>query len=512
MCKHLAPSRVPGLSSRQRKETTHHLRVPNAGPPTSYHVPMRRPVAANTAPAITSWGATRSVTGSMHLLQSEKQRILLDCGLFLEKGAQLRNREFPFDPCEIDAVLLTHAHLDHCGNLPTLVKQGFRGPIYCTAATRDLLLPMLEDAANIQSIETQYFNNRRAEDEPWLAPLYLQDDVHDMLQHVRSIDYDKPQQLAGDVSFQFRDAGHVLGSASIHLRLSAGAAERTLTYTGDIGRNGVPLFGPVAPYLPSELILSEATYGGQTHEPYEHMLDHLADIVERTIDRGGKVLIPAFSLGRVQLIVYSLMLLIAHKRLDRLPIIVDSPLSNKILDVVQQHTHLLAPSVRKALPKGKKFLHASYIHYITSVEESKDAMLDDEPGIVIASSGMAEGGRIVHYLKRHIDDPRCSVILVSYQSSGSLGWRLMQPGPTVFFAGREWNKWADVQQLRGFSGHADQSELINQLSPVISAGARVHLVHGEEPAMLALQSALNSIHEGSTHLAERGETTRIGPT
>lgn len=445
----------------------------------------------------------------MHVVQTEKHQLLLDCGLILEKGAQLRNRQFPFDPYSIDAVLLTHAHLDHCGNLPTLVRQGFRGPIYCTSATRDLLQPMLYDAANVQSFETSYYNSRREPDQEWLAPLYQQDDVDKVLELLKPVKYRQKVSYDGDVSFQFRDAGHVLGSASIHLELSAGSKKQAMTFTGDLGRMGTPLLCPPDALLPSDLILSEATYGGQVHEAYATMEQELAEHVAATIERGGKVLIPAFSLGRVQLVVYTLIQLIERGLLERIPIYVDSPLSNRILDIMLNHAAYLSPAVQEASRQGKPFLHARYVHYITSVEESKDVMYDASPSIVIASSGMGEGGRIIHHLKQSIDDPRCTVILVSFQSPGSLGARLLEPSPMIRMAGRDWNKWADVKVLRGFSGHADHNELMEMVIPAMHGDTQVRLVHGEEPALLAFQSAINEVHSRSCTIAEAGEAVTI---
>lgn len=462
--------------------------------------------------SITTWGAARQVSGSMHLLQTEKQRILLDCGLLLEKGSQLKNREFPFDPYEIDAVILSHAHLDHCGNLPTLVRQGFRGPIYCTYATRDLLLPMLTDASNVQSQETVIYNHKRDADQPWLAPLYQQEDVLETVSLVRPVRYDTPKSINGDVGFQFREAGHALGSASVHLRLSDGEHERTMTFTGDVGRSTIPLLRPVAPLLPSDLVLSEATYGGQVHESYEAMRDQLVSTVESTIDRGGKVLIPAFSLGRVQLVVSTLISLIEQGRLQRVPIYVDSPLSNRVLDIMENHIGDLSSEVQQAVQEGRPFLHTDYVHYITTVEESKDVMHDTTPSIVVASSGMGEGGRIVHHLKYAIDDPRCTIVLVSFQTPGSLGYRLMEPVPTVRIQGREWNKWADVVTLRGFSGHADHNELMHLLTPAVDSGSQIHLVHGEEKSLTALGTALNNARPGSTSIADRGHTISLSPS
>jgi metallo-beta-lactamase family protein len=447
----------------------------------------------------------------MHLLETERQRILLDCGLNLDKtqSARTRNREFPFDPYRIDAVVLSHAHLDHCGNLPTLVNQGFRGPIYCTAPTRDLLLPMLTDSSNVQSQDAAWLNARRGADEPWLAPLYHLEDVHASLDLVQPVELQREVRLGPDVSFLLREAGHALGSATVHLRFSDGAAERTLTYTGDVGRPGMPLLRPVAPLLDSEMILSEATYGGQHHETYDVMEESLRALVELTIDRGGKVLIPAFSFGRVQLIVYTLIDLISRGRLQRVPIFVDSPLANKILDVYEQHTEALAEPVRHAIAAGKPFLRTDYVRYITHVEESRQLTVDPTPAVIVASSGMGEGGRILQHLRHNIDDPRCTVVLVSFQTPGSLGARLLERSPSVRFLGRDWNKWADVVVLRGFSGHADHAGLMGLLQPHVERGSSIRLVHGENIALNSLEEALNEVKWGAARIAEWGETAPI---
>jgi metallo-beta-lactamase family protein len=467
--------------------------------------------ADHERPAITSWGATRHVTGSMHLLETERQRILLDCGLNLDKtqSARTRNREFPFDPYSINAVVLSHAHLDHCGNLPTLVSQGFRGPIYCTAPTRDLLLPMLTDAANVQSQDAAYLNSRRTADEPWLAPLYHFEDVETALELVRAVPMEEEIKIGPDVAFRLQEAGHALGSATVHVRFSSGAAEKTLTYTGDVGRIGTPLLRPVAPLLESDLILSEATYGGQHHETFDVMQESLRALVELTIDRGGKVLIPAFSFGRVQLVVYTLIDLITRGRLQRVPIYVDSPLANKILEVYERHTGALADPVRRAIAEGKPFLRTDYVRYITNAEESRNLTLDATPAVVVASSGMGEGGRILQHLRHAIDDPRCTVVLVSFQTPGSLGWRLLERSPTVRFHGKDWNKWADVVVLRGFSGHADHAGLMNLLRPGLERGSSIRLVHGENTALNSLEQALNEVKLGATRIAEWGESAAI---
>ncbi|HMP15388.1 MAG TPA: MBL fold metallo-hydrolase [Gemmatales bacterium] len=464
----------------------------------------------SSRPSVTIWGAAQQITGSMHLVRTSHSNILLDCGLILEKGSQLRNREFPFDPEDIDCVLLSHAHLDHCGNLPRLIKSGFQGPIYCTEATKDLLLPMLYDSCQVQESETRYYNRYHSSSkEKNIDNLYDYFDVDETLKRAVTLRYNQPATIAHEVEVQFQDAGHVLGSASIHMKFNSNGNKRSLTFTGDVGRSDIPLLCPVTPILKSDLIISESTYGGRFHESYEEMLNRLVHYISITMDRGGKVLIPAFSLGRVQLLVNTIIELIETGRLEKTPVYVDSPLANKVLAIMLQHQHILHPSVQKRLKTSRPFLHAEYVRYIESSEESKDIMYDSSPAVIIASSGMGEGGRIIHHLKQNIDDPRATVILVSFQTPGSLGARLLEPGPTIQISRRDYNKWADVIALRGFSGHADHGEMINLLHPHVETGSRVALVHGDLPSMLALKNTLDDIQPNSTVISEKGCTLVI---
>jgi len=451
---------------------------------------------------LTTWGATRAVSGSMHLLNTGKNQILLDCGLNLEPNSQSRNEEFPFDPRNIDSVVLSHAHLDHSGNLPTLVKHGFYGPIYCTPATQSLLLPLLVDSAKVQSRKTSVNQGDN-------SVLYHESDVHRTLELLRSVPYDCAFTPVGDAQYTFHDAGHVLGSALIHVQFSNGTKGRSLTFTGDLGRLSFPFLKPVSRLPESDLIISEATYGGRFHDNQPSLESKLASVVQRTIEQGGKVLIPAFSLGRVQLIVHTLMKLIRVGKLDKVPIFVDSPLAIEILQIMKENLDLFATNISEIWNTKEEFLQADNVHYVLDASESTAIAEDGQPCIIVASSGMGEGGRIINHMKQAIDDPRCTIILVSHQSSGSLGSRLLQPGPNVRFAGREWNKWAEVVQLQGFSGHADHGDLMQLLMPHVEAGARIKLVHGEETSMQALQNALNADGSTQVQIAETGECTII---
>lgn len=461
------------------------------------------------SPTVTLWGAAREVTGSQHLAQAAGQRLLLDCGLVMEKGeeARARNGRFPFDPAHLDAVLLSHAHLDHSGNLPNLVRQGFAGPIWCTKPTRDLLTCLLPDAARIQAEEAERLTWARPAGARPVMPLYGRSDVDALLEQVRLADYGEPIELAPGLTASFHPAGHVIGSAMVHLEWENGAQIHRLTYTADLGRRGLPLHRPSAPLPRSELVLCESTYGGRVHEPWEQMLEALRVLTQTTLARGGKALIPAFSLGRTQLLVYAFQTLMESERLPKLRLFVDSPLAAQITSVYQRSLDDLAEPLRTRFAgRRSEFLMGPGISYLRTQEDSQS--LNDYPGpaVILSSSGMGEGGRIIHHLKHWIDDPRCTIILVSFQAPGTLGARLLEPGPTIRIHGKDRNKWADIVALRGFSAHADQADLLAKLGELDPRATRVALVHGEPKEALALAAALRERGWPQVGVGEPGET------
>jgi metallo-beta-lactamase family protein len=374
--------------------------------------------------------------------------------------------------------------------LPNLVKQGFRGPVYCTPATRDLLRLMLLDSARIQEEDALHGNMGRGNGEPWQEPIYMRQDVIRALELCVPLPYNQVEEILPGIKVQLVDAGHVLGSASVGITVNWGGRDIRLTFSGDRGRPGMPLLRAPEPLPPADILVCESTYGGQNHEPVEVMIEALRVLVRQTIQRGGKVLIPAFSLGRAQIVVHCLQEMLRQKKLPEIPVFVDSPLASAVAEVYRDHPDCLTDEAAQQLQQPINFLGGPHLHYIRSIEESKQLNNYREPCVIVASSGMGEGGRILHHLKHNVDDPRCTVVLVSFQAPDTLGSRLLERKPTVRFLGREWNKWADVVVLKGFSGHADQTDLVNSLSPLIGRAGKVRLVHGEIEQSEALARTL----------------------
>jgi metallo-beta-lactamase family protein len=430
----------------------------------------------------------------MHLVEVGGRRILLDCGLFRGSHAEARSPGFPFDPQSIDAVVLTHAHIDHCGNLPALVRRGFDGPIYCTAATGDLTRVMLADSARIQEERSQFAFATSRSREPPDTP-YTRLDAAQAADQCVPIEYDQPLSI-GDVQVRLVDAGHLLGSAMVALAAPRG----TLTYTGDLGRRDLPLHGPPAAIPPADLLLCESTYGGRSHDPMPPTIEQLADIVRRTIDRRGRVLIPAFSLGRTQLVLHILQSAMDRGDVPPVDVFVDSPLATEITSVYRRHPKLLPPGVTEA----EAFLGGRHVHYVRDRDESLALAERSEPYIVVAASGMCEAGRILHHLKRAVDDPRASIILVSYQAPATVGHRLQEKGPTIRIGNKVFNKWAEVHYLNGFSGHADHADFLAMLGPLTGRVRKVRLVHGEPESAEALAAGLRGIGFADVAIPERG--------
>jgi metallo-beta-lactamase family protein len=459
-------------------------------------------------PTVTFWGAAQNVTGSMHLVQANGRNLLLDCGLFQGRRAESRqrNEHFPFRPKDIQAVLLSHGHLDHCGNLPNLVKQGFKGPIYCTPATRALTAVILGDAAKIQEEDAAYLNRKRNPGEAKIEPLYDGRDVYRTLLQLEAVPYEKQFTVGPRLQATFVDAGHLLGSAMISLQLG----ERRLTFTGDRGRPGLPILRDPAPVPPADLIITESTYGGLTHEPVEETAERLGEVVRQTAQRGGKLLIPAFAVGRSQTIVYFLHQLRDAGRMPEIPVYVDSPMAVRAMEVFRSHPECFNDTTLQLLQEDPDLFGPKWIHYIERVDQS--IALNDHPGpcVVISSSGMCEAGRILHHLKHHIEDPRTTILIVGFQAENTLGRRLVERRPEVRILGRMFALKADVVVLNGLSSHADHPDLLRSLGPLAGTTRHVRLVHGEPDRAAALAEGLRAIGFADVQVPASGDRIVLG--
>lgn len=439
---------------------------------------------------ITFHGAARTVTGSQHLLQLNKHKILLDCGLFQgpRQESLNRNRNFPFSPVNLDAVVLSHAHIDHSGNLPNLVKKGFRGPIYATHATAHLANMMLVDSGNIHESDAEYINNKRARrGEPPIQPLYTVEDAAQVAQYFQSLDYDQLVEVLPGVSLHLVEAGHILGSAAVVLDIQEGQRRFRLWFSGDIGRLNLPLIpDPMQPSQADHLIM-ECTYGDMDHPSPHSSFEELLQVVTRTIRRGGKVIIPAFAVGRTQELVYSLHQMIDAGQIPRIPIVVDSPMAVNASEIFGAHPEALD---RESLAFQDADVHRSIlgfglVQYIRSVEQSKTLNDLHEPMVIISASGMAETGRILHHLRNNIENPQNTVLIVSWQAPNTLGRRLAEGERKIKIFGETFTRRAEVVTIRGYSAHAGQSDLVAYALATKGDLQKVFLVHGEpDPAQI----------------------------
>ena len=472
---------------------------------------MAKHAAIQTPPAVTFWGATRTVTGSMHLLSAAGKTILLDCGLFQGHRAESvrRNRDFPFRAKDIDAVILSHAHIDHCGNLPNLVRRGFAGPIYCTPATRALAAVMLGDAVKIQAEDAAYLNRKRGPGEPKVEPLYDDRDVFRTLHRLQSVRYGARVAIGKGIEVTFADAGHLLGSAMVSVRIDGPAGERRLTFTGDVGRPGLPILRDPEPVAPCDLLITESTYGGHTHEPVSETAEQLGEVVRRTADRGGKVIVPAFAVGRTQTLIYFLHQLIRAGKLPAIPIFVDSPMATRATEVFRAHPECFDEETLALLAAHPELFGGQHVRYVESVHESVELNTRVGPCVIIAASGMCEAGRVLHHLKHHLPDARNTVLIAGYQAEATLGRRLVERQPEVRVLGGVCPVKAEIVVLNGLSSHADHGDLLRMLGPLAGSTARVRLVHGEPDRAMKLAEGLRGLGFADVAIPDRGETALV---
>ena len=442
-------------------------------------------------------GAAQTVTGSMHLVRTPHATVLLDCGLFQGRRQEsfARNRHLPLPVHEIDVAVLSHAHIDHSGALPLLVKQGYQGSIYATHATRDLCAAMLMDAAMIQEADARYLNKHigrgEIDSEP-VEPLFGQADALAALERFVGIPYRRTFEIAPGVRLTMFDAGHVLGSAVVALDVDEGGAGRRLVFTGDLGRNGMPILRDPEVVPGAEVIISESTYGDRLHDPIAKMDDDLAETVRRTFARGGKVIIPAFALERAQEIVFALKGLRRSGALPPVPVYIDSPLTSKITEVFKAHPECFDEEARAMLLARDSPFDFDGLRYVGDVEESRMLSLREDPAVIIAASGMCEAGRVLHHLRSTLGNAKNTVLIVGFQAQHTLGRRLVERRDKVRIFGVERERRAEVVVLNGFSAHADRDDLRRYTKACAAGGAlrAVALVHGEIKAQASLREAM----------------------
>lgn len=460
------------------------------------------------------YGAARTVTGSQHLLEVNGQRILLDCGFFQgqREESRRRNTHLPYRPEDIDVLVLSHAHIDHSGNIPNLVKSGFQGDIVCTYATRDLCTIMLRDSGRIQEGDAAYVNKKkRKEHQPLIEPIYTEEDALLCMRNFVGIGYQRPYKLAPGVTLTFYDAGHILGSAMVKLEIEEHDTKKvaTLIFSGDIGRYNRPILGDPTTFDHADILIMESTYGNRDHEVKAPDNDQLRDVVNRTYARGGKLVVPAFAVGRTQELVYRLNQLMVAGEIPHIPVFVDSPLAINATEVHRLHPEAYDAEMAKLLLEGQDPFSANGMHYTRSTEESKALNLIDYPAVVISASGMAETGRILHHLLHTVEDPRNTVMIVGWQAPYTLGRRLVERVPYVNIFGERHPLRAEVATLNGFSGHAGRSELLAWTGTFKRPPHHTFLVHGEMEAAESLSAALSERGFPQVVIPELGATFNV---
>jgi len=453
---------------------------------------------SNLKSRVTFHGAARMVTGTMHLVEVAGRRILLDCGS-IATGKMEDNKPpepFPFDPTSLDAVVLTHSHHDHCGRLASLVRDGYDGPIFTHATNVELLEVLLRDSARVQEREASMARHRGGKN---IEPRFDTADAELTIDLCESLDYGESVTIGDDIELTLRDAGHILGSSMATIGWRQNERDRKLTFTGDLGRSGIDFHPPPAALPVSDYLICESTYGGELHDSVEVMAQKTGLAIRRAVREGGKILIPAFSLGRTQMVVHFLQTWMQEGIVPPLDIHVDSPLGHKFAKVYDRHPEGFSVPLRIF----------DDIDWLENRDDAMDASLSPGSRIVIASGGMLEGGRILQHLKHHVDDPRCTLLMVSFQAPGTLGEKALQENDSIHFGGKRWNKWLAVEQVRGFSGHADHNDFLRAVTPLEGKTSKVMLVHGDVERAEKLAKAFATKNLGKIDMPELGQTIEL---
>ncbi len=464
------------------------------------------------------WGAAQTVTGSMHLVEANGHRLLLDCGMAQgrRQEANRLNSELPFKAEKIDAVVLSHAHLDHSGKLPMLVKNGFSGSIFSTSATRDLCSAMLADSASLQEMDAKYVNRQNEKQGlPFIKPLYTIHDVARTMRLFQTVEFGRTIEILPEIKMTFRNAGHILGSASVALEIaeSRGNKKRstTLAFTGDLGRKGAAVVRDPDIFERADVLITESTYGGRDHGPMNEAQENLARVVKETASAGGLLIIPAFAVGRTQDVVYHLHELMQSKEIPQMPVYVDSPLATNITDIFRAHPECYDEETEQLLMQdgGDDPFGFNMLRYTRSTEESKKLNSIRRPAIIISASGMCEGGRVLHHLRRNIGDPNTTVLFVGFQAENTLGRKLLRGDKTARIYGEEHQVRARMEAIDGYSAHADEGELLEFISAIPDKPGHVFVVHGEPDATAAMAAGLVRTGIENVTIPERGERFEI---
>jgi len=464
---------------------------------------------------LTFLGAARTVTGSMHLVEANGVRLLLDCGLFQgrRKETYERNLNFPFDPASIDAVILSHAHIDHSGNIPNLVKQGFQGPIWCTPATRDLCAAMLRDSGYIHEQDVFYLNkHRRRKGLPPVEPLYTRQDADASLPAFVTIGYGRPFPVVPGVRLTFLDAGHILGSAITLLDIEEKGKTQRLVFSGDLGRPGLAILRDPEMVDAADVLIMESTYGNRLHGTPGEAEKMLRRVINDTYRRRGKVIIPSFAVGRTQELVYGLHRLADAHKIPDLPIFVDSPLAVNVTEIFRLHPECYDEEVQEFINKDSHRDPFGFrrLRYIRDVEDSKALNFLHDSAVIISASGMCEAGRILHHLKNNIGDTANTILFVGFQAEHTLGRRILDGHEQVRIFGKEYRVRAEVECIDGYSAHADQKELLAWVEGFDNQRLQhAFLVHGEEEAALVLAEEVRQRGVRHVRVPERGEMVEL---
>ena len=440
-------------------------------------------------------GAAREVTGSCHQIQTENGKVLLDCGM-IQGGRERheRNRQpFPFDPTEIKAVILSHAHIDHSRRLPVLVKAGFRGPILATRSTAELCKIMLMDSGHIQEEDARWKIKRlekQGKDASWVTPLYTQEDALETLGQIQPVDFHKEYPLDGIGSVTYHMAGHILGAGIVEMKVGEGPEARRILFSGDLGVEGARLLGPPEPVSRPDYLVMESTYGNRRRETTRDRTEQLYDIIQRTVARGGKVIIPSFAVGRTQEVLARLNDLVEAGRLPGIPVFVDSPMATAVTKVFALHPEAYSEEAQRLLRAGDEPLEFPGLKLITAVRDSMELNKLKGPAIIISASGMCTAGRIKHHLKHNLSDSRSTILFVGYQAAHTLGRHIQSGTNPIRIFGGWFDVKAEIQTIEGFSAHADLDEMLSWYDSLGEVTRQTFVVHGEEEAAESLASQL----------------------